>query len=97
MWVDILATSVEARKDAGKSWGVDIKEDYALYEDNCEIVNGKCARKMFLTAIDEKWLDMSKKRFARPLKTSSNSCPVTSYYLLFQCRLLFLVLRLSAI
>ena len=28
------------------------------------IVNGKCARKMFLTGIDN-WLEISKKRFAR--------------------------------
>ena len=59
--VDMLATSVEARKDADKSCGVDVKEDYPFCEDNCEIVNRKCACKMFLTAIDEKWLDKSKK------------------------------------
>ena len=29
------------------------------------IVNGKCARKMFLTAINKNWLEISKKRFAR--------------------------------
>ena len=56
----MLATSVEARKDADKSLGVDIK-DCPFCEDYCEIVNRKCACKMFLTAIDEKWLDKSKK------------------------------------